>query len=845
MDVGQLKGSVVINFGSVREAEKAIKALQGTFSSFTSESKEVVRATKEAGKANIAAAKASREYAVSEDRRQKALTQATAAEKQIMVLKRQSAAETTRGNIALNNARQALAIYRDGISRTDLSIDNLNKRYEILQRALTRASVSTTGLTSATANARSWFRSSRAAASQFGLQLQDVAVQAQMGTNALVILGQQGSQLLGFFGAGGAMAGAVLAIGAAFAYVMSSAGQAEQATKLLDESLSTLNDTIDETDDGVRVLSDEILRYAKVSETAARIELEKRLLDVGIAVREATTLIGSESSKFVSNFTTMAKKIDDFRNGALSGTDTVSGFSSEIVRFTSTLNSASKELGINRGQLESLMQAYNSVSDSPTEENFLSLIDTLSAIKMEAGDTTDNFTKLAGALNNAAVQAIEAIRNGEDIEQALKNLSKALDVSTEATNRSGKATKTAADEAAEYIARLKEESETLGMTRKQLVAYEIAKIAAKDSTIANKNALIEEAQAIVANMEARQKLADRLNALEGQGQGESEADKIKREWEMLKQLKGQYGDTTAAVQEYADKQQFLAEMYERTNNPEILRMMERYAEAFNNVSRGADNAAFSIMSFASNLDDIMNSQMESFTASAAGFAELFGANLSEGMQKGVVGLGAGIDSMMSLLETANRDSSTEYKRMAQMQATVAGALAITKIWGQYAAQPWIAAGLTALVAANTGAQIAAIQAANYATGGLVRGPGTGTSDDIPANLSNGEYVLRADAVRKIGVANLNAMNQGRMANFSSGGMVGSGSAGGNSSNTNVTVIDQRGSGAPVQTRETTDSYGNRSIELLIKDVVSNGMARGDFDSAMQVSYGIQRPGRRV
>jgi hypothetical protein len=409
----------------------------------------------------------------------------------------------------------------------------------------------------------------------------------------------------------------------------------------------------------------------------------------------------------------------------------------------------------------------------------------------------------------------------------------------------GKTTKTAADEAADYIARLKEEATTLGMTRQQLVSYEIAKIAAKDSTIANKNALIEEARAIIANIEARQKLADRLNALEGQGQGESEADKIKREWEMLKQLKGQYGDTTSAVQEYADKQQFLAEMYERTNNPEILRMMERYAEAFNNVSSGADDAAFSVMSFASNLDNIMNSQMESFTASAAGFAELFGANLSEGMQKGVVGLGAGIDSMMSLLETANRDSSTEYKRMAQMQATIAGALAITKIWGQYAAQPWIAAGLTALVAANTGAQIAAIQSANYATGGLVRGPGTGTSDDIPANLSNGEYVLRADAVRKIGVSNLNAMNQGRMANFSSGGMVGSGSAGGNSSNTNVTVIDQRGSGAPVQTRETTDSYGNRSIELLIKDVVSNGMARGDFDRAMQGSYGIQRPGRRV
>ena len=38
----------------------------------------------------------------------------------------------------------------------------------------------------------------------------------------------------------------------------------------------------------------------------------------------------------------------------------------------------------------------------------------------------------------------------------------------------------------------------------------------------------------------------------------------------------------------------------------------------------------------------------------------------------------------------------------------------------------------------------------FATGGLIRGPGTGTSDSIPALLSNGEYVIRAAAVRKLG-----------------------------------------------------------------------------------------------
>jgi len=48
----------------------------------------------------------------------------------------------------------------------------------------------------------------------------------------------------------------------------------------------------------------------------------------------------------------------------------------------------------------------------------------------------------------------------------------------------------------------------------------------------------------------------------------------------------------------------------------------------------------------------------------------------------------------------------------------------------------------------------------FATGGLVSGPGTSTSDSIPARLSAGEYVLRAEAVRRVGVDFLHALNGG-------------------------------------------------------------------------------------
>ena len=41
-----------------------------------------------------------------------------------------------------------------------------------------------------------------------------------------------------------------------------------------------------------------------------------------------------------------------------------------------------------------------------------------------------------------------------------------------------------------------------------------------------------------------------------------------------------------------------------------------------------------------------------------------------------------------------------------------------------------------------------------ARGAQVRGPGTSTSDSIPARLSDGEFVLPADTVRQVGIKSL-------------------------------------------------------------------------------------------
>lgn len=59
-----------------------------------------------------------------------------------------------------------------------------------------------------------------------------------------------------------------------------------------------------------------------------------------------------------------------------------------------------------------------------------------------------------------------------------------------------------------------------------------------------------------------------------------------------------------------------------------------------------------------------------------------------------------------------------------------------------------------------------------ATGGFVTGPGTETSDSIPAMLSAGEYVIRAKAVRSLGQPTMDYINKhGEVPQYATGGFV--------------------------------------------------------------------------
>jgi len=138
----------------------------------------------------------------------------------------------------------------------------------------------------------------------------------------------------------------------------------------------------------------------------------------------------------------------------------------------------------------------------------------------------------------------------------------------------------------------------------------------------------------------------------------------------------------------------------------------------------------------------------------------------------------------------------------------------------------------------------------FASGGKVRGPGTGTSDSIPAMLSNGEHVLTAEDVRMMGgqervYAFRQALRKGIIPGFAPGGAV----------DPNI-VVDTQNRLADLQNRalvasqqfEETNARGDASQSELIRARQEMERSKREYEQAAAdapiVSAGGTPPDRR-
>ena len=195
-----------------------------------------------------------------------------------------------------------------------------------------------------------------------------------------------------------------------------------------------------------------------------------------------------------------------------------------------------------------------------------------------------------------------------------------------------------------------------------------------------------------------------------------------------------------------------------------------------NASSWSDYMQTVMMQTAQTMQDTLAEGITNWIMQAKSLSEVFSNLAKTILQQLIQGALKKWISSLGIIRTLN-DSAGKAEAAstaAQTSAIMTKAAAQARLAAAtlISAMPFTAYGAGAIVAgqmeiASTGASVL-----KKAKGGAIIGPGTSTSDSIPALLSNGEYVINADAAAQIGRTTLDALNSGSYPAFASGGSVG-------------------------------------------------------------------------
>jgi hypothetical protein len=251
-------------------------------------------------------------------------------------------------------------------------------------------------------------------------------------------------------------------------------------------------------------------------------------------------------------------------------------------------------------------------------------------------------------------------------------------------------------------------------------------------------------------------------------------------------------------------QQIAAAMKAAAITPEQIKDADDFAKSVDRIAVAAKNSSVSMQSFEQSATDAIKGDLTTFLGSTIdkakgvgdAFRELAGSVVGS-IQKIVAALLVQIITEKLVKALTHQDQGATGVATAAAKGTAQAAPLIAASTAMTAGGAAVTAGGTAL-----GVSAAALMAAaqtliiansmggaggGMAGGGLVLGPGTGTSDSIPARLSAGEFVMRAAAVQEIGVPTLAIMNRGlyvpsirgaSLPRFAEGGLVTGGGYGG-------------------------------------------------------------------
>lgn len=260
-------------------------------------------------------------------------------------------------------------------------------------------------------------------AQQIGYQVQDMIVQIQGGTSAFVAIGQQGSQLAGAFGPGGAVIGAVIALSAAVGgTLVKSLGGAKVSAEELQASSKTLDDVLQKNKDGTYELSDSFVELANNIDTASQAQAK-------FYEAQSATVTQTEGAK--EAITNLVDGLDTWTNGTAIGAAQTMALGQSTSSLTGYIEDLSDKFGITNQEAEGLVPLLAAVQRNASPENIKALSDETARLNNKYEGTNGELVKFNGELFKNIGLLLDSASKSDTLSNSQDRLGKATNSATQ------------------------------------------------------------------------------------------------------------------------------------------------------------------------------------------------------------------------------------------------------------------------------------------------------------------------------------------------------------------------------------------------------------------------------
>ncbi|ENQ9598242.1 MULTISPECIES: tail protein (tape measure) [Enterobacter cloacae complex] len=279
---------------------------------------------------------------------------------------------------------------------------------------------------------------------QAGYQVQDFIVQVQGGQSALVAFAQQGSQLAGAFGPGGAVVGAVIALSSVIAGVLiTSLNGGKNAMDALKDAAEAMDKVITISQNGVAALSDKYANLARTNAEAATILRNQAMIEYNAAIAKIPKSINDASNSIVgftdklkTSFVGGIASIDEFNKNLSTVGVTADTYSKAMeqarnagAKFTvnanaiqNTVTTLADKFGVSEQRAFELSKQLSEVANNPTPEALQRLVLELQSTESSTKSGADAIRTFLGPLTELVRVAGEAQINLSGMKKEVDNL---------------------------------------------------------------------------------------------------------------------------------------------------------------------------------------------------------------------------------------------------------------------------------------------------------------------------------------------------------------------------------------------------------------------------------------